>query len=149
MRDVSKQMRDLGRKQADAVRDKARAAAIKRKEEYLGARVPKELREKVIARANSLGIPVSILIRNILEEAFATARPAAETGSPKAGVDRHRDHVVERFPGVIGWEELTLNRAMDCTGCGRGLGAGSTVTLGLGAPGEDHVILCDRCKGSA
>lgn len=146
MHDFSKQMRDLGRKQANAMRDKARATAVKRKEEYLGARVPRELREKVIARADSLGIPVSILIRNILEEAFsgrAGEAPESGRGDTVAGGR------VGRFPGVIGWEEITLNRAMDCSGCGRGLNAGSSVTLGLGAPGEDHVILCDRCKGSA
>lgn len=146
MQDFSKQMRDLGRKQANAMRDKARATAVKRKEEYLGARVPRELREKVIARANSLGIPVSILIRNILEEAFSgRAGEASDAGRGDAVAGGR----VGRFPGVIGWEEITLNRTMDCTGCGRGLSAGSSVTLGLGAPGEEHVILCDRCKGSA
>lgn len=148
MRDVTKQMRDLGRRQAKAMRDNARAAAIKRKEEYLGARVPRELREKVIARANSLGIPVSILIRNILEEAFSGRSAGMMDDDHPSPVSDSGTARAERFPGVIGWERITLNRAMDCTGCGRPLSAGSSVTLGLPAPGEDHVILCNRCKGS-
>ena len=73
MEKAAKAIRDAGLAQARLMRDKARATAMKRKEEYLGARVPRELRSKVIARAAELGIPVSILIRNILEQAFSTA----------------------------------------------------------------------------
>lgn len=139
MRDFGRQMHDYARKQASAARERARDTAARRKEEFLGARVPKELRDKVIARARTLGIPVSILIRNILEEAFG----AAEKPTPAATADR-----VVRYPGVIGWEDITLNRSMTCAGCSREIAAGAQATLGLGAPGEDHVILCQRCSES-
>lgn len=139
MQEFARQMRDVGRKQAKDVRDRARATALKRKEEYLGARVPKELREKVVARAAQLGIPVSILIRNTLEEAFGRDRPPA-------GVERPDDRRTP-FPGVIGWERIVLNRIMPCASCGHDIDAGATATLGIAAPGEDHVILCAKCKG--
>jgi hypothetical protein len=137
MRDFGRQMHDYAKRQAAAARDRARATAARRKEEYLGARVPKELRDKVIARARDLGIPVSILIRNLLEEAFGRAEEGA------AGAER-----AVRYPGVLGWEDIVLNRAMPCTACGRAMATGARVTLGLGAPGEDHVILCDQCSES-
>lgn len=152
---VAKVMRDLGQAQAQARRNKARATAMKRKEEYLGARVPRELRGKVIARANELGIPVSILIRNILEEAFppgndTMAGAAAEAGpgvAATASGNVSRTPVTE-FPNVIGWEKITLNRPMTCTACGRRIEPGVRVTLGLTSPGEEHVIICGTCKVS-
>ena len=143
MQDFARQMRDLGRKRANAMRDKARETALKRKEEYLGARVPKELREKVIARAEELGIPVSILIRNILEQAFSEGSARDVQARPAANARRS----AASFPGVIGWERIVLNRVMECASCGRDIEAGATVTFGLAAPGEEHVILCGKCKG--
>ena len=141
---IAKAMRDLGQAQGQLRRDKARGAAMKRKEEYLGARVPGELRAKVIDRANDLGIPVSILIRNILEEAFASPASGAAAVRDRSPVPDTND-----YPGVIGWEQITLNRLMTCTGCARQIEAGARVTLGLTSPGEDHVILCSNCKTSA
>ena len=143
MRKLADEMRDLGRKQAELMRGKAQERALKRKEEYLGARVPRELKEKVIAHANRLGIPVSILIRNILEEAFndiEVAPPRAAVAEPATAGN------TTRFPAIIGWEEITLNRAMQCTACKTELSAGMVVTLGLPIPGEDHVILCAKCR---
>lgn len=128
-----------------ARRDKAVTMAMKRKEEYLGARVPKELRDRVICRAAEMGVPVSILIRKILEDAFGAGgggdvvdevREVADVQGPSAG----------RFDSVLGWERIVLNRAVPCSDCGVQLAAGKNVTLGLGA--AQPVILCDRCKSA-
>jgi hypothetical protein len=137
-------MRDIGRKQSRMMRDQARASAMKRKEEYLGARVPKDLREKVIAKADSLGIPVSILIRNILEEAFMdqVAGKPAQSEPMSGAATRH----ATKFPDVIGWERITLNRDMSCSACSRVLPGGSVATIGLGMFREGHVILCEKCR---
>lgn len=145
MQDFARQMRELGRKQGREMRDQARSAAMKRKEEYLGARVPKDLREKVIAKADSLGIPVSILIRNILEEAFE-GQPSRE---PQV---RHRGETpvwlnVE-FPNVIGWERITLNKDVACSSCSKILSAGSIAAWGVAGSGEERVVLCERCRES-
>ncbi|MEQ6342735.1 MAG: hypothetical protein M3A44_14080 [Gammaproteobacteria bacterium] len=123
------------------------SVAMKRKEEFLGARVPKVLRDRVMQRASDLGVPVSILIRTILEEAFAGGQTAGRNvaaPSPQAPISTVSQPV--RFPSVLGWEEIKLNRQMDCSGCGRRLAPGMLVTLGLGLSGEGHVILCDQCK---
>src|SRR3990172_12224513 len=61
-------------RQAGRMRERAVAQAMKRKEEYLGARVPRELKDRVLERAQELGIPASILIRQVLEEAFDTVQ---------------------------------------------------------------------------
>lgn len=150
MQQTVKQMRDSGLRHAKALRNKARAGAMKRKEEYLGARVPKELRDKVIAQADTLGIPVSILIRNILEEAFKSVNSGvrSESGIRQADQGSITGNIqgMDEYPTVIGWEIMTLNRTMTCSGCGDVLKPGSAITLGLASPGEDHVILCGKCK---
>ncbi|HFQ92224.1 MAG TPA: hypothetical protein ENK29_05030 [Chromatiales bacterium] len=143
MQKLADEMRELGRKQATMMRDKARERAMRRKEEYLGARVPRELKEAVIAHASKLGIPVSILIRNILEEAFQVKEGAGKHDGTAGANDAGGE---PQFPQVIGWEEIRLNRAMTCAACGREAARGSMVMLGLAGPGEDHVILCGKCK---
>ena len=141
MDDIRKTMRDMGRQYGERMREQVRERAEKRKAEYLGARVPAALREKVIARAEVLGIPVSDLIRDILEQAFAgtpDVRPAAPT------VEQAREPV--NYPGIIGWETITLNQARACTACGVPLMPGQEVTFGLALDGDDHAILCRTCR---
>jgi hypothetical protein len=152
--DSSKRYKDKGRNHGPSrgrdLRERAVATAMKRKEEYLGARVPKELRDRVIQKADALGMPVSILIRNILEEAI---RSWGKATSPAAGAvsddgSRHADMAPApiRFPNVLGWEEIRLNKSVNCGICGICLEPGASVTLGLAGPGEEHVVLCQRCK---
>ena len=116
-------------------REKAMSMAMRRKEEYLGARVPKELRDRVIQKAKEMGVPVSILIRNILEEAF---KDTANSSGVK---------VVEEssiFDEVLGWEVITLNKSVDCVRCGVQLSASEKAVLGLGL--AKPVVICRSCK---
>ncbi|MBI3773682.1 MAG: hypothetical protein HY272_13415 [Gammaproteobacteria bacterium] len=122
------------------MRERALSMAMKRKEEYLGARVPRELRDRVLQRSKDLGIPVSILIRNILEEAFKEAEAAMTSGQTVAESGGRDD----RFAAVLGWEKMVLNRNVVCSGCSISLHAGQSVTLGLGA--GELIVLCDKCK---
>lgn len=152
-------MRERAINRAQAVRNQALSVAMKRKEEFLGARVPKELRDKVTARANEQGIPVSILIRNILEEAFknpasvnntyADKLPQEAAVSAEPAFEGRAHPYVARFPAVLGWEMIRLNRQVDCSSCGKPLLPGTSVTLGLTSgvvqAGATHIILCDRC----
>ncbi|MDX9741341.1 MAG: hypothetical protein RBT81_09215 [Gammaproteobacteria bacterium] len=140
MKDFANRMRE----QAMSMGDRARREAMKRKEDYLGARVSRELRARVIARADELGIPVSILIRNVLEQAFMDEAPRASSSSrPAASTERKADDV---FAGVLAWERIVLNRGMNCGACAGSMAAGTVATLGIAAPGEEHVILCAKCK---
>jgi hypothetical protein len=142
MKDFARRMREQARDHAMSMGERARREAMKRKEDYLGARVSRELRAKVIARADELGIPVSILIRNILEQAFMDDAPATSS----RGAMGSRRKADDAFKGVIAWERIVLNRGMSCASCGSDMAAGAVATLGIAAPGEEHVILCAQCK---
>jgi len=154
MENIGRNMREMGNAQAKKMRDKARSTAVKRKEEYLGARVPKMLRDKVIDRANELEIPVSILIRNILEQAFSEDNsPQLDAGlQAKVIQNKQRSEAsvaqTKDFSSVIGWDQIELNRDMNCSSCDSLITVGSQATLGLVGPGEDRVILCALCKKS-
>lgn len=134
----------------EEVRGRAMAMAMKRKEDYLGARVPRWLKDKVMARAQDTGVPVSILIRNILEEAFREDRDRTQLRFPPRADTKADAHLTgaTRFPAVIGWEQIKLNRTMVCSGCGKRMNAGDRVSLGVVGPGEEHVILCGLCEES-
>ncbi len=124
-------------------RDKAISMAMKRKEEYLGARVPKELRDRVVERAKRLGIPVSILIRNILEEAFK--EDAVDSGMLSSSAGSNDKNVnLQNFSSVIGWESIQLNKTVECSGCGVILQKGTKADIGLGS--LQPVVVCCSCK---
>ncbi len=132
MEDFARQMRDQARRYGETMREQAR----QRKAEYLGARVPAALKRKVIALAEQRGIPVSDLIRDVLEKAFADLPEASPQGTGTAA----------SYPGVIGWETIELNQPMPCSACGRRLSAGERVSLGLTLGHGDHAILCRKCR---
>jgi predicted DNA binding CopG/RHH family protein len=136
---MSKEIREIGK----ARRDKAVAMAMKRKEEYLGARVPKELRDRVVAKAKEIGIPVSILIRNILEDAFG--EEAGQAVGQHKPATKPNESLGDKFSAVIGWESIELNKTVLCSGCGVELKQGTKAGLGLGA--LEPIVICDACKG--
>ncbi len=139
-------------RQGMGAKSKALAIAMKRKEDYLGARVPKELKDRVIARAGEMGIPVSILIRNILEEAFSGKSLEGDIKNSRFGVDslKGRSGAAEanRFPMVFAWEQIRLNRAAACAVCDKKLEPRSYAIMGITAPVEERIILCAICKES-
>jgi len=138
---------------AAGMRAKALATAMERKEEYLGARVPKELKEKVIKHAADLGIPVSILIRKVLEGVFSEGDSEDMSSLSVNNLSeipqaRHGNIAANKYPKVLGWERIRLNRRTACDGCGNNVESGVYATLGLSLQGDDHVILCDICSES-
>lgn len=143
-------MREFGRAKAlnkgEEMRAQAMAVAARRKEEFLGARVPKELRDKVIARAEREGIPVSLFIRNILEDLFKDAPTLNQDKQQKHAAPLETPSMAKRFASVLGWEEIRLNRSIECSGCASRLSQGMFVTLGMGMQGGEHVVLCKQCK---
>lgn len=141
MHKSAKRGQESAMQRAQSMRDKAVLAAMKRKEEYLGARVPRELKEQVIARAAELDIPVSILIRRVLEDAFsAPGLGERKTAEPTAA---------DAYGHVIGWKSVEMNRDHRCQGCGREILAGETAAFGITAENDNLVILCQACKGRA
>ncbi len=129
------------------MREKAMSIAMKRKEEYLGARVPKALKERVIIKADEMGIPVSLLIRRVLEEAFSEGADKSSIVSTAATsmpiVDTQKQ---EKFSDIIGWKNMEVNQDRSCERCREPLPKGTVAELGFNSSDTGYVIVCHQCK---
>lgn len=133
-----------------AMREQALSMAKKRNEEFIGARLPKELRDKVLQRAEQEGVSVSILLRRIIEEVFngTSVRGDTERGSAKKNDVLCAHLKTELIADVLGWEWLQLNKQVNCQGCRKRLLVGDSVLIGLKSSGGAPVVLCNQCKES-
>ncbi len=132
------------------MREKVMSIAMKRKEEYLGARVPKSLKETVIGRAEEMGIPVSLLIRKVLEEAFAESSTTLSdilnrknTPVDEIKLEKPRHHADD---DILGWKSIEVNHDRSCERCREPLPKGSQAFLGFTASDSSYVIVCYQCK---
>lgn len=173
--------------EADAHRDPSRGGRSRsrrprqRKERVLHTRISEQLAEDIRDMAEELRIPVSNLVRNVLEEAFAVveqvsdnvgdlveevieeaerarerlmrrsahrrrhrwAEPPVDSAEPQE--ERAEEEGPSRFPDVVGWQPLVLNRRRSCDGCGEALGAGEQAWVGVGEAGLLPHTLCADC----
>jgi predicted DNA binding CopG/RHH family protein len=66
----AKEIKKNAQKQAREIRRKKGRINKERKDKFLHTRVPEDLEREIKERAEQMRIPVSVLIRNILEDAF-------------------------------------------------------------------------------
>ncbi len=122
------------------------------KARVLHTRIPESLEDAIKDKARHLRIPVSNLVRNVLEQAFqlvedvvGDSRELADTA--RRGAERVREAVSRPPQGAVyGWQELILNRDERCHDCGVELDRGQTGYRGLSdEPGTLPVFLCPAC----
>ena len=138
--------REDGYKRGMKMREKAMSIAMKRKEEYLGARVPKALKERVIKKAEDMGIPVSLLIRRVLEEAFSETTDSGTMIATPSTNSVMTGQKQDKFGDVIGWKSMEVNQDRSCERCREPLPKGTVAELGFNASGSGYVIVCHQCK---
>lgn len=118
-----------------------------RKERVLHTRIPAALEEQIKRLADGLRVPVSNLVRNMLEDAIEMTRRVRDR------VPGHVDPVVSAagaastgLADVFGWQKLTLNVTSPCVRCGRQLGPGDPAFLGLTYSAHaSRVFICPTC----
>ena len=130
------------------MRQKAMALAMKRKEEYLGARVPKSLKDRVIKKAEELQIPVSLLIRRLLEATFGEDSASDTTLQSIVPAEDMQKKVekVDRYADILGWKTIEVNQDRSCERCREPLPKGSNAALGFTPSNSGYVIVCNQCK---
>jgi hypothetical protein len=146
-----------------------------RKERVLHTRISEPLAEDIRRMADDLRVPVSNLVRNVLEEAFAVV----ETVSENVGdliedvvdeAERTRERILRHsergrrraasasprtrapaarpraeHPDVIGWQPLIFNREQICSDCEEPIERGERGYVGMAAGGPSSVHLCRDC----
>lgn len=129
-----------------------------RKERVLHTRVPAVLERELKRFAENLRIPVSNLVRTILEDALDVADVA--TVNVEERLKRAARHLEEerqklkkrvRFDplaDVYAFQDVTLAVAARCAKCDRELARGSRAHLGLSEPARSataKIFVCDDC----
>lgn len=137
---------------ARRMQQRARNVALKRKEEYLGARVPKGLKDRVLNQAKEQGIPVSLLIRRVLEEVFIEKNGVLSKdesdGSRVLDKNVEDQELSSPFQEVIGWKSIELNRNSTCRQCKHPMQSGKEAHIAITPSPDQLLIVCGSCKKS-
>lgn len=146
-----------------------------RKRRVLHTRISEPLAEDIRRMAEDMRVPVSNLVRNVLEEAFSVVEAVTDNVGEliddameeaertrrrfrrrrgrtrptrsEAGSDgrTEAEPVRAEFPEVIGWQPLILNQPRSCADCEESIERGERGFAGLGEGGLAGVYLCSDC----
>lgn len=129
-----------------------------RKERVLHTRVPAVLERELKRIAETLRVPVSNLVRAVLEDAVAVADHASENVETRlktfaSSLEHERDKLRRRvmrdpLDGVYAFQHVKLAQPTSCTKCKVDLRRGESANLGLQddpRPGAARVFVCDAC----
>ena len=160
---------------ADDDRDEKAESGATKKERVLHTRVPAVLEEELKRLATSLRMPVSNLVRAVLEDAVDAVEVASEKAEGKlegivqrihqqretlrSAVQGEKSRPKDEAPveattcpptsptldGVVGVQRLTLIADSTCTVCGRALPRGSEACRGVRDEAGPKVLLGARC----
>jgi hypothetical protein len=144
--------------EGDASEHDERDAKDAKKERVLHTRVPAVLERELKRFAENLRIPVSNLVRTILEDALSVADAATENVEERLKqaakhLEKEREKLKKRMEhdpleGIVAFQEVTLAMPTACAKCQSPLPRGSRAHLGIGATaaGESHrVFVCEAC----
>lgn len=147
---------------------KGKPAKESKNERVLHTRIPAALETEIKTVADRLRIPVSNLVRNILQDAIdlvgsvqknvgdrvdqirgragdRLAEYAEQIRPRKAAADTGSKPAADSVADVIAWQPIQLARAGTCGVCASPLAAGADARLGLAANPTVRVFACPSC----
>lgn len=122
-----------------------------KKERVIHTRVPESLEAELRDRAQSLGISVSNLVRNVLGHAFglvgdiaadAQAIKRAARGDKAAKPEPVGAIAADAIADVLAWQAIVLGKNAVCARCNEILPRGKDAAIGDGNP---RLIVCAAC----
>lgn len=130
-----------------------------KKERVLHTRVPAVLERELKRFADNLRVPVSNLVRTILEDALNVADAATENVEERLKKAAHQLEVEREklkkkvlpdpLADVFAFQDVTLAQPAQCVKCGRDLKPGERAHLGLtdtpARLGGRRIFACDAC----
>jgi hypothetical protein len=124
-----------------------------RNERVLHTRVPERLEAELKERAESLGVSVSNLVRNVLNNAFglvedivvdsARIAQSARTGIRSTAAAAAAPASDE--PDVVGWQEMVMNKNAVCERCNAILPRGAAAAIAIVDGAGPRSIVCPGC----
>lgn len=126
-----------------------------KKEKVLHARIPESLDDELRQRAASLGMSVSNLVRNILDNTFDlvedvivdSSRVARSARGQRASARPPVDDELAppELSEIIGWQPLVLNLNAVCFVCNAILPRGSEAAIAVTQASGPRPIICPDC----
>ena len=124
-----------------------------KKERVLHTRIPESLDEEIREHAEQLGLSVSNLVRNVLQNAVGlvdeiiadTAGVARSATGGKAAPQPKAPGSAQAAPRVLGWQEAILNMNAVCDRCNAILGKGSRGAIAIVEGIGPRPIRCLGC----
>lgn len=139
--------------------DTSASELVEKKERVLHTRVPAVLEQELKRFAENLRIPVSNLVRTILEDALEVADAASEnvedrlkSAAKQLAKERARIKsrvLIDPLRDVFAFQEITLAQPNQCAKCRSNLNAGQRAHMGLTdtppGKGRPKIFVCDTC----
>jgi hypothetical protein len=127
-----------------------------KKERVLHTRVPAVLERELKRFADNLRVPVSNLVRTILEDAVSVADAATENVEERLKkaakhLEKERERIKKKMEhdpleGILAFQEVVLAMPARCARCDKELGRGTRANLAIGeSPGHPRRFVCDEC----
>jgi hypothetical protein len=128
-----------------------------KKERVLHTRVPAVLERELKRFADNLRVPVSNLVRAILEDALNVADAAGTSiedrlKSAAKTLEQERERLkrkvhLDPLAGIFAFQDVTLAQPSACAKCDKELARGARAHLGMpdGPKRGPNVIVCDAC----
>jgi hypothetical protein len=130
-----------------------------KKERVLHTRVPAVLEAELKRFAQNLKIPVSNLVRTILEDALSVADGVTENVETRlknaaSQLSHERERLKQKVAPdplreVFAFQSLTLAQRAGCVKCKKALAPGDHAHMGLTdgpqPAGKDRIFVCDDC----
>jgi hypothetical protein len=127
-----------------------------KKERVLHTRVPAVLERELKRFADNLRVPVSNLVRTILEDAVSVADAATENVEERLKkaakhLEKEREKIKRRMEhdpleGIVAFQDVVLAVPAVCSKCATEIARGSRAHLGIGEnPGHPRRFVCEDC----
>jgi len=129
--------------------DRERAEREKN-ERVLHTRVPERLEAELKERAESLGVSVSNLVRNVLNNAFGLVEDivvdsARIAYSARTGLRTPAAPAAPAEAEVVGWQEMVMNKNAVCDRCNAILPRGGDAAIAIVDGNGPRPIVCPGC----
>ena len=123
-----------------------------KKEKVLHTRIPESLDEEIRQQAAKLGVSVSNLVRNALQNAVglvgdivADTAHLAQTVSGEVRQDAPPPPSTVKEPRVLGWQKAITNLNAVCDACNNIIPRGSEAAIAVAEAGAVRVVRCLEC----
>lgn len=115
------------------------------KDRVIHTRVPESLEAELRERAQTLGMSVSNLVRNVLGHAFGLVGDVVADSHAIARAAKGEPVAPPAINDVLAWQAIVLGKNAVCARCNELLPKGRDAAIGLAESGGGRVIICTNC----